>query len=100
MKHVNVGLTLAFLALLLLSLVVACSTAQEETPAPDAGALDGKALTEERCSVCHDLERVTAAQKTQEEWKATVERMVANGAELNQAEQDAVIQYLAETYPK
>jgi mono/diheme cytochrome c family protein len=100
MKHVNVGLTMAFLALLLLSLVVACSTAQVETLAPDAGTLDGKALTEERCSVCHDLGRVTAARKAQEEWQATVERMVANGAKLNQAEQDAVIQYLAETYPK
>jgi mono/diheme cytochrome c family protein len=62
--------------------------------------LNGKALVEERCSVCHNLGRIKAAQKTQEEWKATVKRMLANGAKLNQAEQEAVIEYLAEAYPK
>jgi hypothetical protein len=35
-----------------------------------------------------------------EEWKATVERMVGKGANLSLAEQEAVIRYLADTYPK
>lgn len=35
-----------------------------------------------------------------EEWKATVERMVGKGAQLNKAEQELVIKYLTETYPK
>jgi hypothetical protein len=43
---------------------------------------------------------VERASKTEEEWKATVERMVGKGAQLNQAEQEQVIKYLAETYPK
>jgi len=63
-------------------------------------ALEGKSLVEERCTKCHDLGRVERAKKTEEEWKATVERMVGNGAELNEAEQELVIQYLTETYPK
>jgi hypothetical protein len=81
-------------------LVSACggSTAGE---APGAeGELDGKALTEERCVECHDLQRVEAAKKTPEEWKANVERMVDKGAKLNEAEQQAVIEYLSEAYPK
>jgi hypothetical protein len=57
-------------------------------------------LLEERCTKCHDLGRVEQAKKTEEEWKATVERMVGKGAQLSQAEQTLVIQYLAETYPK
>jgi cytochrome c5 len=70
--------------------------ATEEVPT----MLDGKSLLEERCTRCHDLGGVERAKKTEEEWKATVERMVGKGAMLSQAEQELVIQYLAETYPK
>jgi cytochrome c5 len=70
--------------------------ATEEVPA----TLDGKSLLEERCTKCHDLGRVERAKKTEEEWKATVERMVGKGAQLNEAEQELVIKYLTETYPK
>jgi hypothetical protein len=38
--------------------------------------------------------------RVENEVKATVERMVGKGAQLNQAEQEQVIKYLAETYPK
>ena len=70
--------------------------ATEEAPA----TLEGKSLLEERCTQCHDLGRVERAKKTEEEWKATVERMVGKGAQLNQAEQELLIKYLTETYPK
>jgi hypothetical protein len=87
--------------------LVACGGASQEEAAPGSGgqeqapaALDGKALTEERCTKCHDLKRVESAKKTREEWQANVERMVGLGAELDEAEQQAVIDYLAETYPK
>jgi cytochrome c5 len=70
--------------------------ATEEAPA----MLDGQSLVEERCTQCHDLGRVEAAKKTEEEWKATVERMVGKGAQLDQTEQELVIKYLTETYPQ
>jgi cytochrome c5 len=99
-------LTTTLVVLLLASLFVACGApqeatsvpAQEEKPAPST--LDGKALVEERCTKCHGLGQVERAKKTEEEWKATVERMVAKGAQLSQVEQELVIQYLAEMYPK
>ena len=73
----------------------------EAPPTEEAPAmLDGKSLVEERCTMCHDLGRVERAKKTEEEWKATVERMVGKGAQLNEAEQELVIKYLTETYPK
>ena len=75
--------------------------AATEAPATEVPAiLDGKSLLEERCTGCHDLGRVEQAKKTEEEWTATVERMVEKGAQLNQAEQELVIKYLTETYPK
>jgi hypothetical protein len=46
------------------------------------------------------VQRVTRARKTEEEWKATVERMVKKGSKLDQAEQEVVVKYLQETYPK
>jgi cytochrome c5 len=70
----------------------------EEQPAEPAPGGDGAALLEERCTVCHGLDRTTAALKTREEWEQTVTRMVAKGAELNEEEQDMLITYLAETY--
>jgi cytochrome c5 len=75
---------------------MAASGGPKETPA----ALDGQALVQARCTVCHDLTRIQQAKKTQEAWKTTVERMVGKGAQLTQAEQNAVIEYLAKTYPQ
>ena len=96
-KRVTATLTMTLVVLLLAALVAACGGPQEE---PTLSVSDGKALVEERCTKCHNLERVEQAKKTEEEWKANVERMVGKGAELNQAEQELVIRYLADAYPK
>jgi len=61
---------------------------------------DGKSLVESRCSTCHPVSLVETAKKTEAGWQETVERMVASGAQLNQEQQELVIKYLAETYPK
>jgi cytochrome c5 len=71
---------------------------QEEPPTEPSPAGDGAALLEERCTVCHGLDRTTSARKTREEWEQTVVRMVGKGAELNEEEQEILIAYLAETY--
>jgi cytochrome c5 len=71
---------------------------QEEPPTEPSPAGDGAALLEERCTICHGLDRTTSARKTREEWEQTVVRMVGKGAELNEAEQEILIAYLAETY--
>jgi hypothetical protein len=98
-------LVLTMLAVILPLGLAACGSQEEAAPGSGgqedaSAALDGKALTEGRCTKCHDLKRVESATKTRDEWKANVERMVDLGAELDEAEQQAVIDYLAETYPK
>ena len=97
--------TMMLLVLLFGSLLVACGEAKDEIAVPTTEqekatptAIAGKTLLEERCTKCHDLGRVERARKTEEEWKVTVERMVGKGTQLSQAEQELVIQYLAETY--
>ena len=71
---------------------------QEEEPTEPSPAGNGAALLEERCTVCHGLDRSTSARKTREEWEQTVVRMVGKGAELNEEEQKILIAYLTETY--
>lgn len=64
----------------------------------EAAALDGEALVQERCTVCHTAERIDNASKTAEEWASTVDRMIGYGAQLNDAERQAVIDYLAQAH--
>jgi hypothetical protein len=66
------------------------------TEAP-AGA-DGLSLLQARCTKCHDLARVESAKKSQDQWVATVQRMVSKGAQLSSAEQETLVKYLAATY--
>jgi len=76
--------------------LAACGGAQD----PAGSSLDGKALTEERCTQCHDLQRVQMAKKSADGWKSTVERMIGKGAQLNNAEKNAVVAHLTEAYPE
>jgi hypothetical protein len=59
--------------------------------------LDGDMLVNERCTVCHTRERIDDADKDRDGWASTVDRMIGYGAELNDQEREAVIDYLAET---
>jgi len=81
----------------------ATAPASQPTQAPTlaptgAPALDGAALLDTRCSVCHPSTRAKAAKKTLDEWTQTVTRMIGKGAQLTDAEKAALIDYLAKTY--
>ena len=89
-----------------------CGTKSAETQAPAAqptatqsgGAslpvLSGEVLMNDRCTVCHNTDRIKQAQKTKDEWQQTVTRMVGKGAKLSAEEQTILIEYLAQTYGK
>jgi len=70
--------------------------------APAAAASDDaavKKLTEEVCSSCHDFDLVKSTNATKDGWKDLVNRMNNRGAGLNEKDSDAVVNYLAKTYP-
>lgn len=79
---------------LMLTAIAACGGG---APAEETVA-DGQTLLEERCTQCHGLEQTTSASKTRDAWLSTVERMIGKGAELNDAEKEVLVDYLAETY--
>jgi uncharacterized membrane protein len=70
------------------------------TTATQAPTLDGQALVQERCTVCHSIDRIQSASKTADEWKTTVDRMIGKGAQLNADEEAAVIEFLTKTQGK
>ena len=82
----------------------AATAAPGATGAPTAVAatapagIDAAALVPVRCTVCHSTDRIKAAKFTLEKWTATVARMRGHGAQVNDAEAQAIIQYLAATY--
>ncbi|HML22744.1 MAG TPA: hypothetical protein PKD09_13930 [Aggregatilinea sp.] len=64
----------------------------------DPSTLDGNALVDERCTVCHTRERIDAQDKDEAGWTETVDRMISYGSDLDSAERQAVIDYLVETH--
>jgi quinoprotein glucose dehydrogenase len=58
----------------------------------------GKPVFEKMCSQCHGLDVALAHPRTREQWRSTVEDMVARGARGTNSEIDQVVNYLAEHY--
>lgn len=90
-------ISILLLTLLIGTLLASCGTSNSN-PASSGGSSAGQTLPQDRCSVCHSADRVTAAHKTADQWTITVERMVARGAQLNAQEQQTLIAYLAANY--
>ncbi len=72
------------------------------TPSADTGStgstLDGAALVQERCSVCHTTARIDREHMDVNGWTRTVDQMIGFGAQLNADERQAVIDYLVATH--
>lgn len=112
MRTAKIIWILAALLVVGLGLLVACSASPSQpasapaqpttaSSAPQgAPAADGAALMNERCTVCHTTDRIKKASKTQDEWNATVTRMIGHGAKLTDAEKTVLVAYLAKTYGK
>ena len=70
----------------------------ETTATVHASAMDGKALLEDRCSVCHSLNYIYNSRGTPEQWKEVVSMMKANGAVLSPQEEKILDDYLGKNY--
>lgn len=63
-----------------------------------ASGLEPEKLVETVCTGCHSMDKITQRQATTEEWRKTVQDMVAKGAPLGPDEADAVAEYLGKKY--
>jgi cytochrome c5 len=58
----------------------------------------GKELVETRCTMCHDLERVTAAKRQKSEWESVVANMLERFGLQAPGEARAIVAYLEANY--
>ena len=56
---------------------------------------EGQQLVEKRCQGCHNLRRVDTAAKGADGWRETIQVMIQDGAEIEEAEIPVLVQYLA-----
>ena len=81
--------------------VVASSQAQTEPPAKKADDLPpgpGKETFVHSCSTCHATNTVTAQKKTADARDETVNQMRNRGADVSDADQKLIVQYLAANF--
>ncbi len=61
--------------------------------------MEEKALTEQKCTRCHSLDRVHGLRQDRSGWAATVDQMIGNGLKVNQREFDGIVDYLSKILP-
>ena len=72
---------------------------KQAATATTASADAGKAILEQSCANCHDLDLVSNRTGTQAEWQEVVDRMNGRGASVAEKDVPALVQYLTKTYP-
>lgn len=105
MRLRNGVLSLAFFAVIVLA--AACSKPEAPKqeappPAPAVSAVEeGKALFEQKCSVCHGLDRATARTETREEWDSIIQDMQSKKADwISDAEAEKIVEFLSAEHGK
>ena len=69
--------------------------------AEEKGKVDAETLFNQKCSVCHSIDRPKSKKKATDQWKSTVMRMKnVNGASITDEEAKIIIDYLSEKYGK
>jgi mono/diheme cytochrome c family protein len=107
--HVR-SVVLCVLSLLVLSMAIGCAKQEPPKPAapaapvaaaPAAPAADGKTLFDQKCSVCHPLDRATARKEMKEKWATIVKEMQGKKADwISDADAAKIVDYLAAEHGK
>ena len=67
----------------------------QEVQLPDG---EGKKILENKCTTCHGLDQVTENHESKDDWAATVDSMIAMGADVTPEEKAALVEYLAKNF--
>jgi mono/diheme cytochrome c family protein len=93
-------------------LVLAAGCAKQEPPkpatpaapaasAPEAPVQSGKVLFENKCSVCHGVDRATSRSESKEKWASIVKEMQGKkDGWISDAEASKIVDYLAAEHGK
>jgi cytochrome c5 len=77
------------------------ATAPSAAPAAGGAVADGKALFEQKCSVCHELTRATSRTETKEGWASLVKEMQGKKAGwISDEEAGKIVEFLAAEHGK
>jgi len=97
---------LSFLVVLpMVAALSGCAKKEEPKPVAPAPAVsaveEGKALFEQKCSVCHGLDRATARTETKERWMAIIKEMQGKKADwITDADAAKILEYISSTHGK
>jgi len=108
------SVVLSVVSVMLLAFAVGCAKQEPPKPAAPAapaapvaaapaagGAADGKTLFDQKCSVCHPLDRATARKETKEKWASILKEMQGKKADwISDADASKIIDYLVAEYGK
>ena len=110
-KKMKVRIIFLLLVAVIFVLIAAQCSSSAPTSAPtsapqspantqsSSSQLDGQALTQSQCSLCHTLQRATNFSGNAAQWKTVVDNMIRRGAPLTMDQETAIVNYLAQTYP-
>ena len=87
---------------------VGCSKSEAPKSAPPApaapaasAAAEGKSLFEQKCGVCHGLDRATARKESKEKWAEVVKSMQGKKADwISDADAAKIVEFLASEHGK
>ncbi len=104
MKHLRNGL-LSLVVFAVIVLAAACSKPEapkQETPPPAVSAVEeGKALFEQKCGVCHGIDRATARMESKEKWISVVKDMQSKKADwISDADAEKIVEFLSAEHGK
>ena len=87
------------LSVMLLAFAIGCG--KQEPPKPAAPASDGKTLFDNKCGVCHGIDRAIVRAETKEKWASIVKDMQGKKADwISDAEAAKIVDYLAAEHGK
>jgi mono/diheme cytochrome c family protein len=95
-----------FLAVLLaVAAVSGCAKKEEPKPAAPIPAVsaveEGKVLFDQKCSVCHGLDRSTALAETREKWASIIRDMQVKKADwISDGDAGKILEYLSSVHGK
>lgn len=81
----------ALILVIIVGILAACAQTAET---PSIEKSEAEILIDERCGICHSANKVYNENLSQDEWSAVFDKMIANGANIDDTEKTLMIEWL------